>query len=681
MRRRMNSKNVLYYGKEEPLPERIPLRAGPLTLSYEQGDLRYIKLGDREILRRIYVAIRDRNWSTILSSFSNIHMDIQADSFHITYEVENKRAEIDFTWKGEISGDAQGKITFSMQGLARSSFMRNRIGFCVLHPAACAGAAARVEHVDGQIESGSFPEIISADQPVQPFAELRSFAHQVSPGVWAEVSFMGDIFEMEDQRNWTDASYKTFCTPLRLTYPVQIETGTQIIQSVTLVIRDKRTTTAKGAALEILDRTQPVTFSLQSAKTYPLPHIGLGVASHGQPLNAIEIARLKALHLHHLRVDLLLSSADFPGLLDLAAAQAKALGVSLEVALVLDDHPKEGLARLRQAVERIMPPVTTWLVYPVKEIFKGGSPTHQVVEAARKHLSGLIPGARFGAGTNTDLIFMQRTPPPLDLLDFVTFAINPQVHAFDDASIVEALEAQAAAVRTARHISSGKPRCTPMYPSPMYSSPMYSSPSPVIVSPVTLKPPHNPYATGPAPALLPGELPPQVDPRQMSLLGAGWTAGSLKYLAESGVQSITYYETTGWRGVMETEYGCPMPEVFHSTPGSVFPLYHVLADFGEFSGGEVIHSRSSNALVVDGLSLRKGEKTRVILANFTEESQPVSIQGLGAHAWVRLLDETNAEEALLAPEKFRLSAGVQYPIAGGSLQLTLLPYAVARIDG
>ena len=112
----MSSKNILYYGTDEPLPERIPLRAGPLALFYEQGDLRYIKLGDQEILRRIYVAIRDRNWGTILPRFSNIRMDIQADSFYITYEVENKRGEIDFAWKGEITGDAQGKIIFSMRG-------------------------------------------------------------------------------------------------------------------------------------------------------------------------------------------------------------------------------------------------------------------------------------------------------------------------------------------------------------------------------------------------------------------------------------------------------------------------------------------------------------------------------------------------------------------------------------
>ena len=28
-----------------------------------------------------------------------------------------------------------------------------------------------------------------------------------------ELLFEGDLFEMEDQRNWTDASFKTYCTP------------------------------------------------------------------------------------------------------------------------------------------------------------------------------------------------------------------------------------------------------------------------------------------------------------------------------------------------------------------------------------------------------------------------------------------------------------------------------------
>ena len=47
----------------------------------------------------------------------------------------------------------------------------------------------------------------------------------------------------------------------------------------------------------------------------------------------------------------------------------------------------------------------------------------------------------------------------------------------------------------------------------------------------------------------------------MSLFGAGWTAGSLKYLAEGGAHSLTYYETTGPDGrVLAGEQAAP--EIF-----------------------------------------------------------------------------------------------------------------------
>src|SRR5262249_316655 len=146
-------------------------------------------------------------------------------------------------------------------------------------------------------------------------------------------------------------------------------------------------------------------------------------------------------------------------------------------------------------------------------------------------------------------------------------------------------------------------------------------PLPLAVTPVTLKPRWNPYATGTAPEPIPSELPPTVDVRQMSLFGAGWTLGSIKYLAESGVESVTYYETTRCRGVMETEAGSPLPDQFRSIPGAVFPLYHVLADVGEFAGGHVLPSVSGEPLCFDGLALRQGGRTRLLLASFRPETQ------------------------------------------------------------
>ena len=157
----MLTRPVLYYGHEQALPEQIELRAGPLTLTYEQGDLRYIRLGDDEILRRIYVAVRDRSWGTVPPVISDIQMNIGTDSFLIRYHVDHRQNEIDFGWEGELRGYPDGKITFTMQGIARSNFWRNRIGFCVLHPANLAGCSAEVQHIDGTVEGTVFPLILS----------------------------------------------------------------------------------------------------------------------------------------------------------------------------------------------------------------------------------------------------------------------------------------------------------------------------------------------------------------------------------------------------------------------------------------------------------------------------------------------------------------------------------------
>jgi hypothetical protein len=80
-------RNVLYYGRDAPLPEQIALRAGALSLIYEAGDLRYIRLGQREILRRVYVALRDRNWGTVLPVLSNVQIEQTDDSFQMSYGV------------------------------------------------------------------------------------------------------------------------------------------------------------------------------------------------------------------------------------------------------------------------------------------------------------------------------------------------------------------------------------------------------------------------------------------------------------------------------------------------------------------------------------------------------------------------------------------------------------------
>jgi hypothetical protein len=138
-------------------------------------------------------------------------------------------------------------------------------------------------------------------------------------------------------------------------------------------------------------------------------------------------------------------------------------------------------------------------------------------------------------------------------------------------------------------------------------------------------------------ASAPDELPPNVDARQLSLLGAAWTLASVKHLAQAGAASLTYYETSGWRGVLETEAGSPLPQLFPSRAGAVFPLYHVLADIAEFARGRVLPSRSSEPLQVESLALQRGGKRAVLLANFSAAAQRVRIENFAGGARVGVL--------------------------------------------
>ena len=259
---------------------------------FEAGDLRYIRFGDHEILRRVYVAVRDHNWDTILPQLSNVQIEQEGDAFRITYDVANKMADVDFFWRGTIAGDADGTITFSMDGEARSTFRRNRIGFCVLHPMGCAGVPCRIEKVDGAVEESAYPIAIAPQylidgeiKPVAPFNNMRAVRYEVTSGVEAEVRFEGEIFEMEDQRNWTDASYKTYGTPLSEPFPVEVAAGTKISQRITVTLKTQsELSTEKSDAA-----AQSLTFGISSADPQPLPQIGLGVASHGEPLNTRRI--------------------------------------------------------------------------------------------------------------------------------------------------------------------------------------------------------------------------------------------------------------------------------------------------------------------------------------------------------------------------------------------------------
>jgi hypothetical protein len=109
------------------------LKAGTVTCIYEEGKVRYIKKAKSEILRMIYVAVRDKNWTTVPYKIEAEKVEVTDENFLISYTAFHQLGEIRFKSFVEIKGEKDGTISFSFKGKALSSFQRNRIGLCVLH--------------------------------------------------------------------------------------------------------------------------------------------------------------------------------------------------------------------------------------------------------------------------------------------------------------------------------------------------------------------------------------------------------------------------------------------------------------------------------------------------------------------------------------------------------------------
>jgi len=399
-------------------------------------------------------------------------------------------------------------------------------------------------------------------------------------------------------------------------------------------------------------RASTVEIEVGSPTGATVPPVGVGVASHDLPLGDRELELLQAVHAAHLRVDVDVADRKASNRIARAAAEASALRAELEVAVICDGEEDDGsIDPIAAALSGA--PVARVLVLP-----RGPEATSDsAADAVARALAAAEVDAPLGGGTNTffsDLNSGGRLP---DACRLAAFPITPQVHTFDEVSVVETLPIQAIAVRTARALLPGRD---------------------IVVSPVTLKWRLNPFAEGAAGEPAAGELPEAVDPRQMSLFCAAWTLASVGHLAAAGVASATYYETSGWRGIVETERGSPPSAPFRSLPGMAFPVYHVLADVCELRGADLVALEQSDDEAVQGCAVRHGDTLTVLLANTTPKSLRVVLRGLDGAARVRLLDETTAPEAVVDPLAYRTAVPARDATAG--LPLDLLPYATVRVD-
>ena len=630
--------------------------AGDLTAELDGASLRRVRLGRRVVADHIYVAVRDAAWNTIPAVISDMDVRSGDGEFLVKFVARHIHDTLEFSWTGVIQGRADSTILYQMDGRAASRFRYARIGLNVHHGAAeYAGRVYRAgldeDYWIGELPRDVGPQAIR-DGTLRGVVEpLHRFEVRLDGDLLVSFSFEGEEFEVEDQRNFGDATFKTYATPLSRPWPSESDPATAYRQSVTMsVVAANRPSR--------IEETEPVTFSIGERLWRPLPRIGFGVANSDGPLSARELERVRALRPAHLRLDLRPGDDDAASAVARAAGQAAGVGAKLEVAILVGSDVS---SELEAAVRMLTPTrdqLEVILVFaPPQGALDRGTPA-EILLAARNALGGAFTGVPIGGGSDVFFASVNRTPPNGELLDVLAYPISPTVHLADDATIVEGLACLGDSVRRARKTMGGRP---------------------VRISPITLATRHGPYPNGPA---LPGELPPGVDARQASLLGAAWTVGAVAELADAGADALTVFETVGWRGVVERDAGSPMPARFPSSPGDVFPMWHVFAWLASLRDSEVLGSTTSDPWRAVGLAALAGDSIQALVASVSTDEIDVEIGPLPegrAHVWI--LDDVNVADATNHADTFVHEAMFERSVdRDGRLRLHLRPYAIAGIS-
>lgn len=437
--------------------------------------MRNVHLGPHEVLRNVYESVRGADWATYRFHTTSTQISQEEDRFEAHWTLECD--DLDVTWDGTLVGDGR-TVSITLEATINEPISTRRTGLCVLHPREWQGYPCTVVHPSGETETGAFPTSVD---PHQPFFEIQALRHRTDPACEVTIRFEGEVFEMEDQRNWSDASFKTYCRPQAWPQPYELAAGTKVRHSVTL--------SYEGTPGEF--------------KPEATPHLALG--------------------------------ADRP--LPLLGTRGKNDGERFDFVVRQD---------------------------PETEAWVATGPELDIAFAPGRRAELEFLNGPIFYGLHGDFVGLNRNRPDMSEFDGVAYGLSPQVHTFDERSIMENVHSQADVFATALEVSGGKP---------------------VFVGPILFGPAH--------------------DLRREDPIAVAWFLASLAILTDAGATVLAYFDAKDFEGAL----------------GETFDAVR------EFRGGRIGLMTSTAPYRTMGVRLSNDAGHRDFLINLTPFTGEVSFDG------------------------------------------------------
>jgi D-apionolactonase len=543
-------------------------RSGPWSIEVRDDEFADISYEGHVVLRSARAVVRDRNWDTPPLIVDRVDTSDLAVTLHV--RCEELGADLRGIVRAEVRRPDRLVVLTDLESGA--DFSTNRTGLVVLHPPGLAGETLRIHHPGGDMEQTRFPAGIS---PHQPAIDIAGLAWN-DAGLAVDLRFEGDVFEMEDQRNWTDASYKTYSRPLSLPFPYRLAAGERVVQTIAITVAGSAPAPADDDVVRIV--LEPGT---------PFPAIAVSAASAPDPAPGV------AAHGSAVIVELDLATRNWRAALERAASA----GLPLDVRFVLADDNHTRITDGARALAGL-PLVRVTAFWPT-------GPSRHVSDAAaiallREALADAEVTADIVGGARSHFTELNREHHRLpDDLDGVVFSATPLFHSLSTAQLVESLPMQRLVATQAVEIAGGLP---------------------VHIGPISLRPHFNDVATVPPPmpqhddlrAGYGSALTDAGDARLAAPEAAAWTVASAAALAVPGVATLAYFEEWGDRGIRASD-------------GSPRPVAEAVTALAGLSGASALRGSSPDGLVW-AVGARGDAGDTILVANLDRHERRVEVE-------------------------------------------------------
>lgn len=540
-------------------PDTTRVTHGGFTLDLARDAVRNITYDGAQIIDLLYTAIRPLDWSTLAPDEHSEDIQIIGNDCVISI-TDSFNGVMTSQTRVTLSAGNAFSVAYELHGLTDYSVNRWGICFC-LNTAEWMGSAVLSSGNRYSLMEDIAPQR-AIDGVVQGLFPPSSELHFVAPDMrFIKALSSGKVLEAEDQRNWTDNTFKIYSGSLSEPRPYKVTAGSHWNQSVEFEV---------GAP----SQATPDPEKILVREIEALPSIGLQF--NGEPLLApddLEKAFI-LLGIDHLRVN-------EESLTPQKVATTASSGLVLEAALLSSNSGEDLKAEVLKLSQRV-PDGSRLLIH------RDG---REVVDAndlpENKSLSSLIPGS------DAYLVDLHKTK--YHFTNSVSYSMAPSVHSTDKETIFKTLATQRESVEFAQKNLAAQ----------------------VFISPITFSTRGNPES-GHSRQERSNFANPDLALTIRSIEGAAWTLGSIFALASANAFSGTWHELFGEYGIIYPQSGgVKFSPTFHALSALGAHSAHQITIATSLDNSWVaFENRESKTILVASLRPWTLEITQKVLAGY-----------------------------------------------------------------